>query len=107
MTEVMGTCAKSQLAHTRGRTCEAWVKLPDFPERKPDETEQVFNLGHYEQMQIHLALQLVTQIRGVLNGTDGIDKGQLENLDETTVKSLRRLFASHGTVTVIRHNQED
>lgn len=57
--------------------------------RQPEASVKVFELGHYEQMQIDLMFAQV------------LDDGSIK-LDLNTLDSLRSMFASHATVTVIR-----
>lgn len=58
-------------------------------------------LGHYEQMQISLALQV---LRDSVNsdGSHSFGTDDLATLDIACIAEMETLFASHGTVTVTR-----
>jgi hypothetical protein len=66
------------------------------PQRDPEETISVYELGHYEQAHIEKALQMVVE-------DDEVDYDLLlSTIDADTIAGLLHIFASHGTVIIIR-----
>jgi hypothetical protein len=75
--------------------------------RDPNPNIEVFALGHFEQMQIDLALTLTAEyIENGVQDRDAIDL-LVTHLDLDALRGLMRIFRSHGTVQVIRTNEED
>lgn len=65
--------------------------------REPDAVE-VHRLGHYEQMQMSLALRLALQaLAAPARGLDGYDLA-----DAQVIRELRSLFSTEGTVTLVK-----
>lgn len=79
-----------------GRPLGAHGDLPATPPTRRGPQASVYDLGHYEQMVIHLAILSAT----------GLDVDFTSEHREA-LKGLRHIFESHGTVTVTRTNQED
>jgi hypothetical protein len=66
------------------------------PQRDPEHDQQVYALGHYEQAHIEKALQMVVE-------DDEVDYDLLlSTIDVDVIAGLLHIFASHGTVTIIR-----
>lgn len=72
--------------------------------RKPESNVDVYALGHYEQMQVSLALQFALQ-HAAWQPSDAPTAEAPFNAK--TVKGLLKVFASHGTTTIIRTNDRD
>jgi len=74
--------------------------------RAPESNVQVFNLGHYETLQIDLALQV---LRDALNsdGSFTFRADDLADLDARQFARLEPIFAAHGTITIIRTNDKE
>lgn len=71
-----------------------------YKTRKPEPEVKVFELGHYESMQIQVALDVMVKVmspNGALTGAELVD-----NLDIDTLRQMRNLFAGHATLTLIR-----
>jgi hypothetical protein len=63
--------------------------------RECEEQLQVFRLGHYEQMQLDLAIAKICHPSRFGDVT----------IDRDTLGSLSPIFAAHGTVTILRDNE--
>lgn len=74
--------------------------------REPEPNVQVFELGHYEQMQISIALQVLRDAGRNPDGSITVLAMDAEVLSLVDVAGLEPMFAAHGTVTVIRKNDE-
>lgn len=65
--------------------------------RQPEANIEVFELGHYETMHLHMLLHMET--------TDAKDEEVYDSLsdalDRDCIETLRHIFA-HGTLTIIR-----
>jgi hypothetical protein len=66
--------------------------------RQPEATVETYALGHYEQMVLSKALAYAIDP----NPWKGLSSSEQQYLTK-----LQHIFASHGTVTVTRTNQED
>lgn len=100
---IEGSPVRDRLHHAAEVTIEETMIKRVTKGRKPEATEEVYNLGHNEQMQIDLALTFVAEFLAY----DRTAADMLENVDYGTITSMMSIFRSHGTVTVIRHNEED
>lgn len=63
--------------------------------RTPEDNIKVFEIGHYEQMQVAIAFDMITDLE------------PLDGLDVDVIRALRHIFDAYGTITIIRTNQED
>lgn len=63
-----------------------------------------YNLGHFEQMQVAIALGLAIEEFEALDPEDRISPYKLGDAD--TLRSLHRLFSDPGTVTIVKNNEE-
>lgn len=81
---------------------QVWTDVRDLDggRRKPQAAIETFDLGHYEQQMLEVALLCATE--PATYRADLLTRHEVE-----TIKGLRPIFASHGTVTVTRTNQED
>lgn len=86
------------------KLCDKCFPPPRLPVRQPEPHYAVYALGHYEQMQVNLAIQVAWEMLGY-DPDHPIVKQY--DLDLDTLHSLKRVFASHGTVSVVRRNEED
>lgn len=64
-------------------------------DKSGDLTSVIFELGHFEQLQIWLALN------DALICNSDLDEDE-RSISIDTIEGLQRIFASHGTVTVTR-----
>lgn len=68
--------------------------------RKPESEIKVFELGHYESMQIDMALAIIVEVADEKPGTNRPQPW--DELDVNVVRQMRALFAGNATITLIR-----
>jgi hypothetical protein len=74
-----------------------------YKARKPEPEVKVFELGHYESLQIQQALDIMVRVmspNGELTGAEIVD-----DLDIDTIRQMRNLFAGHATLILIRKEE--
>ena len=65
---------------------------------------EAFHLGHFEQMNVAIALRLALDEVREVPGEDRA--GVYRNLDEETLNQLSHLFGTPGTMTIIKNIEE-
>lgn len=70
---------------------------------------EVFELGHWEQMQLALALQKTSDVahddRAIMSDVEF--EAMWGELDPEWLASALHIFGAHGTITIIRHNEQE
>ena len=73
--------------------------------REPETHIEVYELGHYETMQIDLALQAIAKAQNS-DGSFSFDPDLLAEIDIRKVRSLIHIF-NRGMITLLRNLEED